>query len=345
MSDAVFAELFARVEAQFRMGGSSPLTAACVVVDGVWVAEELCDGHQGFAAHRLLEREGLPTGPSVRLFTTLEPDPDTQGSALASRGWTLEGAVCWPGKGNFKSTPWSERAKALVLGWARGQRTQQPEVTCKVACTLDGHIATASGESQWITGEEARRDGHGLRATHDAILIGSETALVDNPSLTCRLEGCPDAHPTPVVVDTRLRLPADASLLSGPRRALIFAGADAPERSLEADVHRVSLDDSGHVELPEVLAKLSSLGMHRVLIEGGGQIHRAALEAGLVDRVVMYQAPILIPGGRSWVAGPAVSSLGEGLRLEMQDVTRLGADLRLTLIASHRFADPWSDEA
>jgi diaminohydroxyphosphoribosylaminopyrimidine deaminase/5-amino-6-(5-phosphoribosylamino)uracil reductase len=342
--DAVFAELFARVDAQSRAGARSPLTAACVVVDGEWVAEEVCDGHQGFAAHRLLEREGLPTGASVRLFTTLSPDPVTYGSTLASRGWTMEGAVSWPGQETFKDTPWSERAKALVLGWARGQRTQQPEVTCKVACTLDGHIATASGESQWITGEEARRDGHALRATHDAILIGSETALLDNPSLTCRLEGCPDAHPTPVVVDTRLRLPADALLLAGPRRALVFAGSAAPERDLEADVYRVPVDASGHVHLKEVLAKLSSLGMHRVLIEGGGQIHRAALEAGLVDRVVMYQAPKLLPGGRPWVAGPAVSTLGQGLSLEVQEVTRLGADLRLTLTANRRFADPWTDE-
>ena len=84
MPDAVFAELFARVEALSRTGARSPLTAACVVVDGEWVAEELCDGHQGFAAHRLLEREGLPTGASVRLFTTLGPDPATHGAALGA---------------------------------------------------------------------------------------------------------------------------------------------------------------------------------------------------------------------------------------------------------------------
>jgi len=344
MPDAVFAELFARVEALSRTGARSPLTAACVVVDGEWVAEELCDGHQGFAAHRLLEREGLPTGASVRLFTTLGPDPATHGAALGARGWTMESALAWPGPKNAEGTPWSERAKVWVLGWARGQRIQQPEVTCKVACTLDGHIATASGESQWITGEASRRDGHVLRATHDAILIGSETALVDNPSLTCRLEGCPDAHPTPVVVDTRLRLPADAKLLRGPRRAIVFAGSAAPERSLEADVYRVPLDECGHVHLKEVLAKLSSLGMHRVLIEGGGQVHRAALEAGMVDRVVMYQAPRVLPGGRPWVAGPAVLTLEQGLSLEVQEVTRLGPDLRLTFIAPRRFADPWTDE-
>ena len=344
MVDAIFDELFSRAEALRDTGAPSPFTAAYLMLDGERVAEEVCAGDQGLAVHRLLEREGLPQGSQVTLFTILEPAVGHHDARLKERGWRMESALAWPGTKRHPPCPWDERAKALVLGWARGQRVQQPEVTCKVACTLDGHIATASGESQWITGEAARLDGHRLRAVHDAILVGIETALADDPSLTCRHPDHPDAHPVPVVLDTRLRLPKDAGLLGGPRRAMVFAGPDAPERVLNADVHRVPVDAQGHVNLEAVLTHLSNAGLHRVLIEGGGRVHRSALDARLVDRVVMYQAPTVLPGGRPWVAGSDASTLSEGLGFEVKDVVRIGSDLRLTLAGTRRFADPWTDE-
>lgn len=341
--DVVFAELFAKAEARASTGACSPFTAASLWAGGVCLAEEVCDGPQGFAAHRLLERVPVEPEGAATLFTTLAVGPGVHEQRLRARGWTVESALPWPAGPGEVDPRWGERARALVLGWARGQVAQRPEVTCKVACTLDGHIATAGGESQWITEEPARMDGHFLRATHDAILVGIETALADDPALTCRSPEHADAHPTPVVLDTRLRLPHDATLLHGERRALVFVGPDAPERAINADVIRVALDDAGHVHMHEVLKELSVRGLHRILIEGGGQIHRAVLDAGLVDWVVLYQAPTLLPGGRPWVAGTPVSSLEGALGLDLHEVVRLGRDLRLTLKARHRCSDPWTD--
>lgn len=227
----------------------------------------------------------------------------------------------------------ADACRDLVRGFSRALVHDLPEVTCKVAMSLDGRIATEGGESKWITGPESREHGHGLRHTHDAIVVGRRTVEADDPQLTCRI---PDgANPVPVVLDSDLRIDASARVLRGPRRAIVVCGADAPERDIAADVVRVQRGPGG-VDIEQTLRALAALGLHRVLIEGGGLVHRSLLDAELVDRLCVYVGGVVVPGGRSWIGGSAVSTLGDALRLEAPEVTPLGPDVLLTYHLPHR---------
>jgi diaminohydroxyphosphoribosylaminopyrimidine deaminase / 5-amino-6-(5-phosphoribosylamino)uracil reductase len=211
-------------------------------------------------------------------------------------------------------------------------------VTAKVACTLDGHIATQSGESQWITGEAARQDGHLLRGSHDGILVGLGTVLADDPRLTCRHGD--GAHPRPIVFDSQLRIPARARLLHGPARAVVITCADNGGADLNADLVRLAPDPQGRVSPVVAMAALASLGMRRVLLEGGAAMHRSFLDEGLVDELVLYLAPKVLAGGRSWVGGAAVAALDQARELQLLDVARLGDDLRLRYTPKGRPGGP-----
>lgn len=221
-----------------------------------------------------------------------------------------------------------DEAADVVRGFTRTLTKGLPEVTCKVATTLDGHIATAKGESRWITGPEAREDGHRLRASHDAILVGVGTALADDPRLTCRVEG--GADPVPVVLDTDLRLPLSARLLDAGAPAVIICAEDAPARVLPADIVRVPRGPGG-VDVLAALRAIAGRGLHRILVEGGGQVHRSLLDGGFVDTLHVYLAGTLVPGGIPWLGGPALDRLDGALRLgSPADIRRLGDDVRLT---------------
>lgn len=224
-----------------------------------------------------------------------------------------------------------------VLGFARSIEAGLPEVTLKAAISADGRIATETGESKWITGPMARQDGHALRAAHDALLVGIGTALADDPRLTARVAPSDEAvrvHPTPVVLDTDLRLPASAQLLRSPTRAVVIAADDAPARELTAHIVRVPRGPGG-VDLQAALEALAERGLHRVLVEGGGRVHRGLLQAGLADTLHLYVAGVVVPGGVPWVGGPAISALDDALRMSLRDLTRLGPDARLTYDLTH----------
>jgi diaminohydroxyphosphoribosylaminopyrimidine deaminase / 5-amino-6-(5-phosphoribosylamino)uracil reductase len=175
-------------------------------------------------------------------------------------------------------------------------------VTLKLATSLDGRIALASGESKWITGEEAREEGHRMRARHDAILVGIGTALQDDPELTVRLKGHDDQpQPLRVVLDTRLRLPPDSKLAAttGKGPVLVFCqpGADAEKRAqLEAagvTVAEAILGDDG-LDPGAVLSALAGAGVETLMIEGGGRVAGSFLYAEKVDAIAWFRAPILI---------------------------------------------------
>jgi diaminohydroxyphosphoribosylaminopyrimidine deaminase/5-amino-6-(5-phosphoribosylamino)uracil reductase len=218
------------------------------------------------------------------------------------------------------------RCAELVRGFVRAVERGLPSVTLKAAVSLDGQLATAAGESQWITGEEARAHGHGLRSTHDAVLVGIGTVLADDPRLTARGERA--GRPTPVIVDTALRIPASAQVLRGPERAVILCAEGAPERDLPADVVRVPAGPGG-VNLEAGLRALAARGLHRVLVEGGAAIHRSLLDARLADEVQIYAAPLVLPGGRSWVGGAPIARLADADRWQLVEVLRLGDDVAL----------------
>lgn len=221
-----------------------------------------------------------------------------------------------------------EACQALNVGFTRVVTRGRPAVWLKAAATLDGRIADHQGRSRWITGPQARGEVHALRDRVDAVLVGSGTLLADDPALTTRgVEGGRD--PLPVLLDGGLRVPAAARVLGGMRRPVVYCRADAPARELPADV--VRLHAHGHLPLPEVLADLARRGVNHLLVEGGATIHRAFLDAGVVDRVLLYLAPHLLAAGPSWVGGPPWD-LGAGPRLRVDTVSTVGEDLCVQLV-------------
>ncbi|VXB57110.1 RibD family protein [Brevundimonas sp. G8] len=197
-------------------------------------------------------------------------------------------------------------------------------ITLKLATSLDGRIATASGESQWITGEAARLEGHRLRAAHDAILVGVETVLQDDPELTARLPGRSVDQPLRVVLDSRLRTPQTAKLAG--ENTLILTVAD-PRSVGAAEVKRVEADE-GRPAIPAVLKALKAAGAKSVLIEGGGQVAASFLRAGVVDALEWFRAPILLGGdGRPCVASLALAKLSDAPKFRRLGVEPVGDDL------------------
>jgi diaminohydroxyphosphoribosylaminopyrimidine deaminase/5-amino-6-(5-phosphoribosylamino)uracil reductase len=228
----------------------------------------------------------------------------------------------------------AEACARLVLGFTRTVTRGLPEVTAKVAMSLDGNLATAQGESRWITGEEARADVHRMRATHDAILVGVRTVLADDPRLTARVEGGKD--PVPVILDPDLRTPLNAKIWTSGRAPVVVCALDAPARAIPGEVLRVARGPAG-LDLEAALRAVASLGLHRVFVEGGSKVHRSFLDQGWVDTLHVYLAPVLIPGGRPWLGGEPLGALGHALRLPAPtEIKTFGADTRLTWRLVHR---------
>ncbi|WP_292021305.1 MULTISPECIES: RibD family protein [unclassified Brevundimonas] len=197
-------------------------------------------------------------------------------------------------------------------------------ITLKLATSLDGRIATASGESQWITGEAARLEGHRLRAAHDAILVGVETVLHDDPKLTARLPGRTVDQPLRVVLDSRLRTPGTAKLA---RENTLILTAAQPHAIGSAKVRRVDAED-GRPAISAVLKALKDAGATSVLIEGGGQVAASFLRAGAVDALEWFRAPILLGGeGRPCVAALALAKLSDAPKFRRLGVEPVGDDL------------------
>jgi diaminohydroxyphosphoribosylaminopyrimidine deaminase/5-amino-6-(5-phosphoribosylamino)uracil reductase len=200
----------------------------------------------------------------------------------------------------------------------------RPRVTLKLATSLDGRIATASGESRWITGEAARLAGHRLRASHDGILVGVETVLADDPALTARLPGRPVDQPLRIVLDSRLRTPATARI-AGPNTLILTACAPSPVGA--AEIEQVEATD-GRPDPTAVLAALKRRGVETLMIEGGGRVAASFIAAGLVDTLEWFRAPILLGGeGRACVAGLALARLSDAPAFRRLAVEPCGDDL------------------
>ena len=197
-------------------------------------------------------------------------------------------------------------------------------VTLKLATSLDGRIATAAGESRWITGEAARLEGHRLRAAHDAILVGVETVLHDDPELTARLPGRAVDQPLRVVLDSRLRTPATAKLA---RENTLILTAAPPAPVGAAQVRQVEAEDN-RPSIPAVLRALKSVGVASLLIEGGGQVAASVLRAGAVDRLEWFRAPLLLGAeGRPCVAALALAKLADAPKFRRLGAAPAGDDL------------------
>jgi len=205
-------------------------------------------------------------------------------------------------------------------------------VTLKLATSLDGRIATASGESRWITGERSRETVHRLRADHDAVLIGAETALADDPELTVRLPGYDRRQPARVVLDSRQRLPEDCRLVRTAREipTYVVATTQPQARLTDAGVRVLRVPGVGEdrPELKKVVQALAAEGLARLFVEGGGQVAGSFLRCGLVDAVEWFRAPIVIGGeGRPAVGALALAGLGDAPHFRRTKVVELADDL------------------
>jgi diaminohydroxyphosphoribosylaminopyrimidine deaminase/5-amino-6-(5-phosphoribosylamino)uracil reductase len=205
-------------------------------------------------------------------------------------------------------------------------------VTLKLATSLDGRIATASGESRWITGAKAREQVHRLRADHDAVVIGIETALADDPELTVRLPGYNGRQPARVVLDSRQRLPPACRLVQTAREipTYVVSTSDPDPALLDAGVIVLPVRALGEdrPELKNVVEALGKAGLSNLFVEGGGQVAGSFLRCGLVDAIEWFRAPILLGGeARPAVGALAVAALGEAPHFHRVEVHELGPDL------------------
>jgi diaminohydroxyphosphoribosylaminopyrimidine deaminase/5-amino-6-(5-phosphoribosylamino)uracil reductase len=224
-----------------------------------------------------------------------------------------------------------DEAAELNAGFFTRILQGRPLVTLKLATSLDGKIATQTGESKWITGTASRALGHRLRAGHDAILVGSGTVLADDPELTCRLPGLEGRSPVPVVLDTRLRLPLTARLARPGTWLVTGAGqADAalrPYRDAGIEVLTVPRAGSSSLDLAAVMGQLGERGLTRLLVEGGAAVATSLIAQDLVDRLAWFQAPIVLGNdGMAAIGHMAVARLDRARRFELLSAQRMDAD-------------------
>jgi diaminohydroxyphosphoribosylaminopyrimidine deaminase/5-amino-6-(5-phosphoribosylamino)uracil reductase len=205
-------------------------------------------------------------------------------------------------------------------------------VTLKLATSLDGRIATATGQSRWITGPQARDEVHRVRAGHDAVLVGIETALADDPELTVRLEDYQGPQPARVVLDSRQRLPCTAKLVRSAQAVPTYVVTTSPPSAdllgCGVRVLAVKAVGDGRPELEAALRALRNEGLERVLVEGGGQVAGAFLRCGLVDRIEWFRAPMVLGAeGRPGIGALAVSDLADAPRFRRTEARPVGDDL------------------
>ncbi|GHD47640.1 riboflavin biosynthesis protein RibD [Thalassobaculum fulvum] len=212
----------------------------------------------------------------------------------------------------------------------------RPHVTLKLATSLDGRIATASGASRWITGAAARAHAHAMRARQDAILVGIGTALADDPALTCRAPGLAGRSPVRVVLDSSLRLSPDSSLVRTARAAPTWVvtctdhdgGRAAALVARGVEVIAAEPDGTGRPAIAAALVALAGRGIGRLLVEGGAGVARSVVAAGLVDEIAWYRAPMLLGGdGLAAVDPLRAATPADAPRFERQGCTVLGEDV------------------
>jgi diaminohydroxyphosphoribosylaminopyrimidine deaminase/5-amino-6-(5-phosphoribosylamino)uracil reductase len=268
----------------------------------------------------------IEAGIARAVIATEDPDPRVSGAGIAR----LEKAGIEVRVGVGRRD-----AERLNAGFMKRVTEGRPLVTLKCATTLDGRIATHTGESQWITGEVARSWGHGLRACHDAVLTGASTVRADDPELTCRLQGMGTFSPLRVVLDSRLTTPLTSKLVvtaeDHPTWIMTLAGADHDRKSAFVDcgveVIEVSAGDGGRPDVGAALGILAERGVTRVLAEGGGGVAAALLGAGAVDRIAWFRAPTIIGGDGVPVAEAfGVDGLGQMAAFERRHSFSAGRD-------------------
>ena len=247
----------------------------------------------------------IAAGVKRVVIATEDPDPRVMGAGVQKLKDTdidVETHVC------------EATAREINRGFMLRINESRPLFTLKLATSLDGRIATRTRHSQWVTGSLARLHAHRLRAEHDAVLIGSETAMIDDPDLTCRLPGLEKNSPIRIVLDSRLRLSPKSNLAKTAKHVPVWiittTDQDSAARNelekLGVEIFELKPHENGRPNLAEVAHTLAGKGLTRVLVEGGGGVAGSLFQANLVDDIVWFRAPKLI--GADGV--PAFSALG-----------------------------------
>lgn len=257
-----------------------------------------------------------------------DPDPRVAGQgleALSAAGIDVVTGVC------------GDEAAAVNAGFISRITRNRPLFTLKTATTLDGRIATSNGDSQWITGEKARAEGHVLRASHDAILTGIGTIQADNAVLTCRLPGCEDCSPVRIILDSNLSIAPDHAVIKSATSddpVWIFTNSSKDPEIAENDGVTVFKGDgtSGErIDPVNVAQTLGEQGMTRVLVESGGGVSTSFLEAGLIDEVVWFRAASVIGGdGMPAIESLGVDKLAAARKFQRISARQVGADMMET---------------
>jgi diaminohydroxyphosphoribosylaminopyrimidine deaminase/5-amino-6-(5-phosphoribosylamino)uracil reductase len=267
-------------------------------------------------------------GVSRVVYAVRDPNPDVPGrgaEALERMGVSVTEGF---------DAPAQREAARLLAPWGCFVTKRRAHVTLKVGMTLDGRIATRTGESRWITSPESRRDVHLLRAACDAVLVGSRTVLADDPELTARHADV-RRQPARVVIDSELRTPLASKLARTARESPVWVFTrEGHERGRVAALQELGVEvfavGAARVDLAGVLAALAGRGVVAALCEGGGGLHGALLDAGLGDRVVCYVAPMLFGGAAALAfGGEGVAAIADARRLRDVTVTHVGDDLRI----------------
>lgn len=258
----------------------------------------------------------------------VDPNPKVAGAGikyLRDNGIPVEVGLC------------QKEAEALNEKFLFAITHDRPFISLKYAMTLDGKIATANGDSQWVTGEVARQKAHYLRKCHDAVLVGVGTVLADNPELTTRLVKGKNA--LRIVLDAHLQTPLTSAVINEAARTIIFIGNDynvSRRQALEqlewVEVIQVPETAEGILDLQRIMQILSEREIRSVLVEGGSKVLGAFKDVGLVDRVYAFVAPKLCGGqaALSAIGGQGVNLMDESLQLEELQVEQLGQDILLT---------------
>ena len=271
----------------------------------------------------------LNAGVGRVVVAMADPNPNVAGGGndyLESMGLDVTCGVC------------EADAVALNESFIKFMHTQRPFVVLKMAATLDGRIATSSGDARWVTGAQARAFVHQLRHNMDAIMVGIGTVLADDPELSTRLEQGGGIDPVRVILDSRLTISAEARLLNqlSTAETLIVCGPEAPEEK------QLSLSEKGacliqlplvadRIDLKALMKELGARGLTSLLVEGGAQVAGAALNAGIVDKVHFFYAPKVMGGeGIPICTGKGPEKMSECLPIRRTTVSRAGEDILIT---------------